>query len=85
MLLEDTLTKGEQALMRAGRVAKVLDIRHEFQDAMRDECIATVQELTGRTVVAMMSANHVNPDLAAELFVLDGSPDQVAISAAARD
>jgi hypothetical protein len=26
-------------------------------------------------VIAMMSANHVNPDLAAELFVLDGPPD----------
>jgi uncharacterized protein YbcI len=75
VMLEDTLTKGELALMRNGRAEKVLEIRKEFQDAMRDECVAKVQELTGRTVVAMMSANHIDPDLAAELFVLDGVPD----------
>ena len=33
-----------------------------------------VAELTGRGVVAMMSANHLAPDLAAEIYVLDGPP-----------
>ena len=33
-------------------------------------------ELTGRTVVAMMSANHIDPDLAAEIYVLDAPPDR---------
>ena len=35
---------------------------------------AIVTQLTGRTVVAMMSANHIDPDLAAEVFVLDDLP-----------
>ncbi len=74
VLLEDTLTKGERALVAGGREEKVLDIRREFQEAMKQDCIAKVRELTGREVVAMMSANHVDPDLAAELFVLDGPP-----------
>ena len=30
------------------------------------------QRVHGRKVIAMMSANHVNPDLAAEIYVLDG-------------
>jgi uncharacterized protein YbcI len=74
VMLEDTLTKGERALVRNGRTEKVLDIRKEFQDAMREDCVAKVQDITGRRVVAMMSANHIDPDLAAELFVLDGAP-----------
>lgn len=38
---------------------------------MRHDLVAAVEELTGRTVVAFMSDNHVDPDMAAELFVLD--------------
>jgi uncharacterized protein YbcI len=73
VMLEDTLTKGERALVASGRAEKVLDIRKEFQDAMRDDCMATVSQLTGRRVIAMMSSNHIDPDLAAELFVLNGA------------
>jgi uncharacterized protein YbcI len=75
VLLEQTLTKGEQNLVRKGRGQKVIEIRHEFQEAMRDECMFQVAELTGRSVVAFMSANHIEPDLGAEIFVLDGPPD----------
>jgi uncharacterized protein YbcI len=74
VMLEQTLTKGEQSLVNKGRIDKVIEIRHEFQEAMREECIATVGELTGRNVIAMLSANHVNPDLGAEIFILDGPP-----------
>lgn len=77
VLLEDTLTKGELALVRNGREAKVLEIRAEFQAAMRDDCVAKIYELTGRSVIAMMSTNHIDPDLGAELFVLDRAPDAV--------
>lgn len=41
---------------------------------MREEGSAQVAALTGRNVLAMMSANHLDPDLGAEIFVLDGSP-----------
>ena len=74
VMLEDTLTKGERALVAYGSVDKVLDVRVEFQNAMRDEAMSVVAELTGRTVIAMMSANHIEPDLGAEVFVLDGAP-----------
>lgn len=75
VMLEQTLTKGEESLVSKGRVEKVIEIRHEFQEAMREECMAKIGELTGRTVTAMLSANHVNPDIGAEIFVLDGPPD----------
>jgi uncharacterized protein YbcI len=75
VMLEQTLTKGEQSLVSKGRADKVIEIRHEFQEAMREETMAKVAELTGRQVIAMLSANHVNPDLGAEIYVLDGPPD----------
>jgi uncharacterized protein YbcI len=41
---------------------------------MREESSAEVSSLTGRRVIAFMSANHLEPDIAAEIFVLDGPP-----------
>jgi uncharacterized protein YbcI len=82
VMLEDTLTKGERALVRKGRADKVIDIRKEYQDAMREDCIAKVSALTGRTVIAMMSANHIDPDLAVELFVLNGAVDEPEVTGA---
>lgn len=74
VLLEDTLTKGEQTLVRHGHTGEVLQIRRTFQQVMGEELTAGVAALTGRTVVAFMSATHLAPDYAAELFVL-GPPD----------
>ena len=82
VMLEQTLTKGERSLVNKGRADKVIEIRHEFQEAMREESMAKVAELTGRSVVAMLSANHVNPDLGAEIYVLDGPPDLQRLSSA---
>lgn len=75
VMLEQTLTKGEQVLVDEGRGDNVSTLRREYQEAMREEASAKIAEITGRNVVAMMSANHLNPDLAAEIFVLDGPPD----------
>ena len=75
VMVEQTLTTGEQSLVASGRGDKVLALRQEYQAAMREESSATVAELTGRNVVAMMSANNIDPDLGAEIYVLDGPPD----------
>jgi uncharacterized protein YbcI len=75
VMLEQTLTKGEQVLVKKGRTEQVLALRHEYQEAMRDESSAKVSELTGREVIAFMSANHIDPDLASEIYVLDGAPN----------
>ena len=75
VLLEDTLTKGERRLVSKDRQHRVIDFRREFQDAMREDAIASIEQLTGRKVTAFMSANHIDPDLAAELFVLAPRPE----------
>ncbi len=71
VLMEDALTKAEQTLVANGKSDVVHGIRQEFQRAMRDDLIAAVEQLTGSAVIAFMSDNHVDPDMAAELFVLD--------------
>jgi uncharacterized protein YbcI len=70
-VLEDTMTRAEQSLANNGNQDQVLGMRHTFQETMQEEMTAAVEALTGRKVVAFMSANHLNPDVAAEVFVLD--------------
>jgi len=40
VMLEQTLTKGEESLVSKGRADKVIEIRHEFQEAMREASMA---------------------------------------------
>ncbi len=72
VLLEQTLTKGERVLVQKGRQENVLALRREYQEAIREEASDKIAQITGRNVLAMMSTNHLDPDLAVELFVLDG-------------
>jgi uncharacterized protein YbcI len=71
VLLRDRLTMGERSLVAAGREDAVLDVRARYQELMSADLVAAVEQLTGRRIEAFMSANHVDPDLAVELFVLD--------------
>ena len=71
VMLANALTKGERYLVDNGDEQRVLEMRAAFQSAMANECRAAVEDLTGRKVVAFMSANHVEPDMAAEIFVLE--------------
>ena len=74
ILFGDTLTKGERTLAEKGDGAAVLQMRHRFQEAMREDLIAVVEEHMERKVVAFMSTNHIDPDMAAEVFVLEPGP-----------
>jgi uncharacterized protein YbcI len=71
VVLEDGLTHAEQSLVSAGKQATVLQGRADLQELMRDDLVAAVERLTGQGVRAFMSTNHIEPDLAAEVFVLD--------------
>jgi uncharacterized protein YbcI len=71
IVLADTLTKGERRLVDNGLSDRVLQLRHDYQQTMRDDLVAIVERQLGRTVVAFMSQNHIDPDLAVEVFVLE--------------
>jgi uncharacterized protein YbcI len=70
-VLEDALTRGERSLLEHGERETVLSTRRAFQETMANEAVRVVEEISGRTVRAFMSANHVDPDLGAEVFVLE--------------
>jgi uncharacterized protein YbcI len=71
VLLADTLTRPEQRLVDDGKERVVLAVRREYQETMRERLTGAVQDITGRKVVAFMSQNHIDPDLAIENFVLE--------------
>jgi uncharacterized protein YbcI len=75
--LRDSLTKAERTLADRGQASEVLAMRRAFQDTMRDDLVAAVEGLTGRTVEAFLSDNLHDPDVAVEIFLLqplDGAP-----------
>ena len=77
VVVQDSLTRGERSLVGAGDAEAVLDLRRRWQRVMGNSCTDKVQELTGRRVIAFMSANHIEPDIAVEVFILEplAAPD----------
>jgi uncharacterized protein YbcI len=75
VVLQDTLTQGEQTLSDAGQGRAVLDLRRRWQGVMQDQVSRDIEDLTGRKVIGFMSDNHIDPDLAVEVFVLEPLPD----------
>ena len=68
--LRDSLTKAERTLAQRGQALEVLAMRRAFQDTMRADLIAAVEDLTKRTVEAFLSDNLYDPDVAVEIFLL---------------
>jgi uncharacterized protein YbcI len=78
--LDDIYTPVERTLIEAGRLEAVRETRNIFQDAMGPKFKEAVEAATGRTVIAFMSQVCFDPDMAAEVFVLepqgeDGAPE----------
>ena len=70
-LMHEVMTPAEKTLARSDKAEAVIQMRHLFQETMEADFTAAVERLTGRKVVAFISGNHVNPDVAAETFLLD--------------
>jgi uncharacterized protein YbcI len=75
VVLQDSLTRGERTLVDAGEGAAVLDLRRRWQSVMEADISREIEELTGRRVIGFMSDNHIDPDLAVEVFVLEPLAD----------
>jgi uncharacterized protein YbcI len=75
IVLRDILTKAESTLSARGETDLVLTTRKTFQELMADELVAGVEKVMQRKVIAFMSANHVDPDMAVETFILAPADD----------
>jgi uncharacterized protein YbcI len=71
VVLEDVMTPLERRLVARGRTEPVEELRRAIQASMREELVPLIEELTGAKVRAVMSTNHLDPDIAVEAFVLD--------------
>ncbi len=71
VVLQDSLTKGERSLVREGKSDLVLEVRLAYQQTMGPQMTVGIERVTGRKVRAFLSANHIEPDIAIETFVLE--------------
>jgi len=62
----------EQTIMNSGDPERVVAMREDFQRVMAARYRETIEELTGRRVVAFLSQAHVEPDITVEMFFVDG-------------
>ncbi len=70
-LMHEVLTPAEKSLSRTRHTDAVEQIRLLLHGTMEAAFREAVERLTGRKVLACISGNHLDPDIAAELFILD--------------
>ena len=71
VILQNAMTTSERTLVAAGKGEAVLATRRALEEVIRPDLVSAVEQLTGCKVKASLSAHNLEPDLAAELFVLD--------------
>ena len=69
-VLRGGFTHAEQTLYKAGRGDIVDEGRKAMQGVFEREMTSAITRLTGRRVEAFLSANHHEPDVIVECFVL---------------
>lgn len=70
-VLEEVLSPAERKLAGNGESDAVLRMRGLYQRSMGAELRKSIEAVTNRKVVAFMSDNHLDPDMAVEIFILD--------------
>ena len=69
-ILRGGFTQAEQTLYKAGKGELVDTMRRSMQEVFEREMRSEVERLTGRRVEAFLSANHHEPDVTVEMFLL---------------
>ena len=67
-ILEEIFTTAERTLIGAGSSEHVRETRKKFQEAVKEEFVAVVERITGRSVRVFLSQVDVDANLALELF-----------------
>ena len=78
--MRDVMTQAEKTLATNDHEDAVTGMRHLFQKTMKADYTEAVERLTGQKVMAFISGNNAEPDIASELFILD-SPIEPPASA----
>ena len=75
VIMHDVMTNAEKSLALSGSEPAVTNMRHLYQKTMEADFKEAIERLSGRRVVAFISGNHVDPDIALEFFMMDGSSE----------
>jgi uncharacterized protein YbcI len=78
VMLQGTLNQGELTLVEQGYESTVQSLRQAYQQVMREEASEAVARIVGRRVIGFMSTNHFDPDMAAEIFLLEPAENGAA-------
>lgn len=73
-ILDDVLTVAEATLKQGGKQSLVRQLRLAFEDVMTATFVTEVERLTRRRVIGYHSQVVFDPDMAIEIFLLDGVP-----------
>ena len=71
VLMENGHTPHEKTLRAAGHIQELLGGRQVLQVVVEEELKAAVSRALGRRVVTMLSATRLDPDVSAEIFLLE--------------
>ena len=74
VMRDSGLTALEQTIMDSGEPDRIVDMREDFQRTMAVRYTQTIEQLTGRKVVAFLSRANVEPDITIGTFFLDKAP-----------
>jgi uncharacterized protein YbcI len=72
-VLTDVFTPPERTLIEAGQEERVRETRAIHHSATEDIYKSRMETVLGRPVTAHLSTIHVDPDVAVDIFVLDGA------------
>ena len=77
VVLEETFTPAEQALIERGESEGIQDIRRRFQRTMADQFTEIVEQATGHRVRAFMSDTDLDARVSVEIFLLAGDREDM--------
>jgi uncharacterized protein YbcI len=70
-ILRGGFTAVEHTLIASDEAGAVREIRHAFQQAMRDRFTQVVEEELNRRVIAYLSQVHTEAEISVEIFLLE--------------
>jgi uncharacterized protein YbcI len=73
VLLDNGHTEAEKTLRAAGHIQELLGGRHLLQVLIEEGLTSTVQQILDRRVETLLSATRLDPDLSAEIFLLEAN------------
>jgi uncharacterized protein YbcI len=78
VVLEETFTPAEQALVDRGEAEGIQELRRRFRRVMADDFKAIVEQVTGRCVRSYISDSDVGEHVSIDVFLLGASLEDMS-------